>query len=284
MLRTAEESLLCKQKGVQESAFKIYNASAGSGKTFTLVREYLKIILAPSNKPGFGQILAITFTNKAVNEMKQRILKSLYQFSTCPPKVNENALFLALLKDLTYSPEQLQKQAQIALRYVLHNYAFFDVSTIDKFTHRLIRTFSRDLKLPNQFEVVLDQKELMQEVVGRLLSKAGRDPELTKSLIDFSIEKIEADKSWDIANDLNDTGQLLFDENQLRHLDELGTKTSGDFKELKSLLRNRISESESNMKKAAQNAMDLINSNGLEIADFRSGFFPKFLNQILKLL
>ncbi|MCX2718393.1 UvrD-helicase domain-containing protein [Lentiprolixibacter aurantiacus] len=266
---------------MQDSAFKIYNASAGSGKTFTLVREYLKIVLAPAHTPGFRQILAITFTNKAVNEMKQRILKSLYKFSTSSPGKNEDPLFLSLCEDLSCSPEQLQHQAQKALRYVLHNYAFFDVSTIDKFTHRLIRTFSRDLKLPYQFEVVLDLKELMQEVVGRLLSKAGSDAELTKTLIAFSLEKIDADKSWDIANDLNETGGLLFDENQLRYLEALGSKSAKEFRELKSFLREQVSASESEIKETALLCLDLIRTNGLERTDFKSGYFPKFLDQIV---
>jgi ATP-dependent exoDNAse (exonuclease V) beta subunit len=176
----------------------------------------------------------------------------------------------------------LQQQSQSALRYVLHNYAFFDVSTIDKFTHRLIRTFSRDLKLPSQFEVVLDQKELMQEVVSRLLSKAGRDPELTKTLIDFSIEKIEADKSWDIAHDLNETGQLLFDENQLSFLEKLGSRSAKEFRDLKSLLRQRVSASESTIEEAAHSCRELIRANGLETVDFKSGYFPKFLDQIIE--
>jgi ATP-dependent exoDNAse (exonuclease V) beta subunit len=266
---------------VQESAFKIYNASAGSGKTFTLVKEYLKIVLAPGNSPGFRQILAITFTNKAVNEMKQRILKSLYLFATTPSETNDNPLFLSLCKELSCSPEILQEQARKALPYVLHNYAFFDVSTIDKFTHRLIRTFSRDLKLPYQFEVVLDQKELMQEVVGRLLSKAGRDPELTKALIAFSLEKIDADKSWDIGYDLNETGQLLFDENQHKHLDMLGNRSGKEFLELKSQLKQQVLASESKIKEAAIKALKLINAHGLETTDFKSGYFPKFLHQVI---
>ena len=266
---------------MQESAFKIYNASAGSGKTFTLVKEYLKIILASRNSPGFRQILAITFTNKAVNEMKQRILKSLYQFATTPTETNDHPLFLALCDELRFNPEFLQKQSQTALRYVLHNYAFFDVSTIDKFTHRLIRTFSRDLKLPYQFEVVLDQKELMQEVVGRLLSKAGRDPKLTETLIAFSLEKIDADKSWDIGYDLNETGQLLFDENQLKHLNMLGDKSGKEFLELKSQLKQQVLTAETKIKEAAVKALELIQTHGLETSDFKSGYFPKFLHQIL---
>ncbi|MBT8204745.1 MAG: UvrD-helicase domain-containing protein [Eudoraea sp.] len=267
---------------MQQTAFQIFNASAGSGKTFTLVKEYLKIILSPGNKKGFRQILAITFTNKAVAEMKQRILSSLYQFSTHPPSSNRDPLFLSLCDELSCSPETLHEEARTTLRYILHNYAFFDVSTIDKFTHRVIRTFSRDLKLPSQFEVVLEVNLLMQEVVGRLLDKAVKDPELTQTLVDFSLEKIEEDKSWDISYDLNEVGMLLFDENHLKPLQKLQIKSSKDFKQLKSKLIARISQEQKQMKDAASEVLDLIETHGLTHQDFKRGYFPKFIQQIYR--
>ncbi len=265
---------------MQHTAFKIFDASAGSGKTFTLVKEYLKIILSPGNNTGFRQVLAITFTNKAVAEMKQRILSSLYQFSTLPPSSNRDPLFKSLCTELSCTPEYLHEQAGISLRYILHNYAFFDVSTIDKFTHRVIRTFSRDLKLPSQFEVVLEVTLLMQEVVGRLLDKAGKDAALTRTLVDFSLEKIEEDKSWDISHDLNEVGKLLFDENHLKPLQKLGTKSSKDFNQLKSVLINRIREEEKHMKDAAKISLELIAMHGLDQQDFKRGYFPKLMQQI----
>ncbi len=265
---------------MQHTAFKIFDASAGSGKTFTLVKEYLKIILSPGNKQGFRQILAITFTNKAVAEMKQRILNSLYQFSTDPPLSNNDPLFLSLCKELPCSPEYLHEQARTSLRYILHNYAFFDVSTIDKFTHRVIRSFSRDLKLPSQFEVVLEQTLLMQEVVGRVLDKAGKDAELTRVLVDFSLEKIEEDRSWDISHDLNEVGSLLFDENHLKPLQKIQFKSSKDFKQLKAMLIARVTEEQKQMKHAANEILQLINANGLTPEDFKRGYFPKFMQQI----
>ena len=174
---------------MQDTPFKIYNASAGSGKTYTLAKEYLKIIL--SNPKGYKQILAITFTNKAVNEMKHRILDNLHKFSLKSNTEETSSMFDQLAKELQITPLELQQKAKTALKEILHNYAFFDVSTIDKFTHRLIRTFAKDLKLPQNFEVVLDIDLLLDEAVSRLISKAGKEPKLTKVLIDFAFEKID---------------------------------------------------------------------------------------------
>ena len=131
---------------MQSSSFNIYNASAGSGKTFKLVQEYLKIALSTENSIVFNQILAITFTNKAANEMKSRILNSLFEFGHPKNPDKPSDLFQLLAKDLNIEDDHLQKRAKITLKQILHNYAFFDISTIDKFTHRLIRTFAKDLK------------------------------------------------------------------------------------------------------------------------------------------
>ena len=159
---------------MHDSPFKIYNASAGSGKTHTLTKEYLKIIL--SAKGGYRQILALTFTNKAVDEMKRRILESLFEFSNTNSAKNATAIFVDVQNELGLETELLQKRAGQTLKEILHNYAFFDVSTLDKFTHRLIRTFAKDLKIPQNFEVVMDRDLLLTEAVSSLILKAVKDP------------------------------------------------------------------------------------------------------------
>ena len=192
---------------MRETSFKIYNASAGSGKTYTLAKEYLRILL--SSKEGYRQILAITFTNKAVNEMKDRILNSLFDFSQTQALEDPSPMFTALISELHISPNELQERSKHTLKKILHNYAFFDISTIDKFTHRLIRTFAKDLKLPQNFEVVLDTALLLDEAVGRLISKAGVDQQLTKVLLDFALEKIDDDKKrFDRLVELNVKAQV----------------------------------------------------------------------------
>ncbi|MEQ9581467.1 MAG: UvrD-helicase domain-containing protein, partial [Arenibacter sp.] len=183
---------------MQDAPYKIYNASAGSGKTYTLAKEYLKIILTSDFNRNYRSILAITFTNKAVNEMKQRILGSLFAFGKTSDSNEIPSMLADISQELGIDIGTLRNRSKKVLKEILHNYAFFDVSTIDKFTHRLIRTFAKDLKLPQNFEVVLDTKLLLDEAIAKLINKAGADTQLTKVLIDFALEKIDDDKSWDI--------------------------------------------------------------------------------------
>ncbi len=260
--------------------FQIYNASAGSGKTRTLTKEYLKIIL--SKPKAYGKILALTFTNKAVGEMKHRILESLYEFGQTIEIKNADPMFLELMEALEMDMGSLQAKSKETLKDILHNYAFFDVSTIDKFNHRLIRTFARDLKLPQQFEVVLDKDLLLNEAVSRLLLKAGSDPLLTRVLIDFALEKIEDDKSWDIAIDLLNIGNLLFQENHAQHLDKFNDKDIKDFLGLKNTIKKNRALLDAQIEAAASQLLLLIKDNGLEFTDFTRSSFPKFIEKLSK--
>jgi len=265
---------------VQRNSFNIYNASAGSGKTFKLVQEYLKIALSTENSTIFNQILAITFTNKAANEMKSRILDSLFEFSHTKNPIEPSTLFLLLAKDLNIEHDHLRKRANITLKQILHNYAFFDISTIDKFTHRLIRTFAKDLKIPQNFEVVLDTDLLLGEGIDRLINKAGTDKMLTKVLIDFALEKIQDDKSWDIAYDLTKMGKLSFEENQSYHLELLKNKSPQDFLTLKKLIQKKILFLENEIIDIAKQALEIITQSGMELEVFPRKTLPNHFAKI----
>jgi len=263
---------------VQEAPFKIYNASAGSGKTHTLTKAYLKIILN-SNKR-FKKILAITFTNKAVNEMKTRILTSLFEFGQVEDLTKAPPLFQEILEELDLDIIELRQRSKNVLKEILHNYAFFDISTIDKFTHRIIRTFAKDLKIPQNFEVILDTDLLLDEAVARLVHKAGTDKKITRVLLDFALEKIDDDKSWDVTFDLFKIGKLLFRENHTPHLEKLGNKHIDDFLGLKKILLERSDFFKKKISASAQSALQLIRENGLEFSDFTRSYFPKFMMKI----
>ncbi len=266
---------------MQEAAFKIYDASAGSGKTFTLVSAYLKIVLAsPSNK-SFRKILAITFTNKAVNEMKQRILTSLFEFGQDPTPQGSKDMFQMICKELQTDPKTLQERAKGLLKEILHNYAFFDVSTIDKFTYRLLRTFAKDLKLPQNFEVVLDTDLLLDEAVARLVHRAGTDVQLTKLLIDFALEKIAEDKSWDPTPDLIKIGKLLFNENHVPHVKAMDNKGLTDFAALKKILLAKMNQAGEKAVEKCKAVLDIIQEHGLEADDFPRETLPNHFKKII---
>ena len=263
---------------MSSNSFTIYNASAGSGKTYALAKVYLKIILA--SPQSFRKILAITFTNKAVNEMKHRILNSLYEFSTTKSIEEASPLFNDIINETLFTIKDLPSLSKLRLKQILHNYAFFDISTIDKFTHRLIRTFAKDLKIPQNFEVVLDVDLLLQEAVERVIGKAGEDPEFTKVLLDFAIEKIEDDRSWDIGFDLLKIGKLIFDENNEEHLKHLKDVELGDFLKLQSHLKTQIKTIEKKIIELASASLDTIIDHGVEFKDFPRETLPNHFIKI----
>ncbi|WP_046754985.1 UvrD-helicase domain-containing protein [Kordia jejudonensis] len=259
--------------------FIIYNASAGSGKTYTLVKDYLRILLSSVQKDMYKQILAVTFTNKAVAEMKARIIENLNSFAFDEESVNA-PMFVELSEDLQLHPAQLQQKAKEVLKSILHNYAFFEVATIDKFTHSVIRTFAYDLKLPLNFEVELDTDALLNEAVDQLISKAGEDKLISEVLIEYALEKADDDKSWDISFDLNKIAKLLLNENEKPHLRKLKDKTLEDFSELKKLLKTNIQTTAEELSKAGQAVLELIQSSGLEFDDFLRKTLPNHFKKI----
>ncbi|MEJ6792516.1 MAG: UvrD-helicase domain-containing protein [Lacinutrix sp.] len=265
---------------LSNSSFQVYNASAGSGKTFTLVKEYLKILFLASGNYQFKNILAITFTNKAVAEMKARILEMLTDFAEVKKLENPHPMFIEIVRDLKIKPEVLQKKSNDILNTIMHNYAAFDISTIDGFNHRLIRTFAHDLQLSINFEVELDTESLLNEAVDRLIAKAGTNVALTKVLVDFALEKADDDKSWDVARDFNSIAKLLTKESDLEFVKSLNNKTLEDFSGFKKHLLLEINNLEKQVVEVAQTFFNLIESNGIVFSDFSGGYLPKHFEKI----
>jgi ATP-dependent exoDNAse (exonuclease V) beta subunit len=263
---------------LNSSTFYIYNASAGSGKTFTLVKEYLKLLIQSPYDNAYKYILALTFTNKAVGEMKTRIIETLKDFSKSD--TTPNSMFQVICDELKIGPKELQQKSEALLKNIVHNYAAFDISTLDKFTQKLIRTFAYDLKLPLNFEVELDTDILLSKAVDNLIARAGHNKELTQALIDFAIEKADDDKSWDIAYDFKEIAKLLINENHVNALETLKDKQLSDFKTLKKLLNTKINTLNTTIKDTAQQVIDSIQSNGLEFSDFSRSYLPNFFIKI----
>ena len=117
--------------------------------------------------------------------MKTRIVESLYAFTKKPVPESSKALLEAVAKETAHSKEEIQEKSVAILKNIIHNYAAFEVSTIDGFTHRVLRTFAKDLGLPVNFEVELDTDKILNEAVDRLINRTGKDEKLTKVLVDF---------------------------------------------------------------------------------------------------
>lgn len=265
---------------MQSPSFSIYDASAGSGKTYTLVREYLKIILSSPKNDAYRNILAITFTNKAVHEMKSRIVGSLSEFTKDTPSAKAMDLMEDLSRETGLSIIKIKTKSQNIIKHLIHNYAAFDISTIDKFTHKVIRAFAHDLNLPMTFEVTLDTENLLVEAVDAIIAQAGQDETLTKLLIDFTMEKTDDDKSWDVSREILETGRLVLNENNRNEISHFHDTSIEEFVAIKKKMSVLCGDLEKENADYALELLLLIEKNGIDLKSFSRGTFPNHLESI----
>jgi ATP-dependent exoDNAse (exonuclease V) beta subunit len=217
---------------IQEKPLRVLSASAGSGKTFSLVQSYLKLTLSSDGDAiKFSKILAMTFTNKAAWEMKERIIEALDLLAYHASDENSSQYIKA--KDLlakTAENLQLDKSIVIAragflLSLVLHNYEDFSVMTIDKFNLRLIRTFARELNLNEDFEVVISTDEYIAQVVEEIMSQIGRDEqgEMTQLAVNYAKTNFDEGDRWDFKTNLIEFAKLLSKEVNYHYVDQIKT-------------------------------------------------------------
>ena len=186
--------------------YKIIDASAGTGKTFSL-RKNILIKLLSADDFSFKQILAVTFTNNASNEMKQSILSDLFVISNNPKK---SKLFEEINKEVEI--KNVQKKSTKLLRNILNNFSFFQICTLDKFNHRLIRSFSAELGLGYDFELIVDREEFYDLLIFEFLDKIEENKPLLSLLSNYSKTKLSQNKSWDIDFEMRALFELIFDE------------------------------------------------------------------------
>lgn len=201
---------------------KVINASAGSGKTYSLVKEYIHLLLMNDGENAemkYAEILAMTFTNKAALEMKTRIIKALDELAY--PDLHQSNYIDAIVESTGLKKEYISEKASHFLSGILHHYEDFHVLTIDKFNLRLIRSFSRDLDLPPDFDVVLDEKLVIEQVVDELMEEIGKNVELTSLLLKYANENIENEKSWNLRNALISFGMILSKERDFPYVKRL---------------------------------------------------------------
>ena len=189
--------------------FKIYKASAGSGKTFTIVREYLTLCLG-DNADAYREILAVTFTNKAANEMKAKILRFLLGISEGSDSGDIKQMRDYLVSTLEIEENVLVFRAKQLYVRMLHNYSDVAVCTIDSFVQRLSRSFARELELPGQYSVILDNDDLIDEIIQRLSDEIGKDDFITTILSNFVEYNLSEETSWNVKKLIGEyIGKLL---------------------------------------------------------------------------
>lgn len=252
-----------------QNSFIVYKSSAGSGKTFTLVKEYLKLALADKHQltKAYRGILAITFTNKAASEMKGRIIKALKEISL----ENNDTLSSLVAKELQISKEDLKERAEVVLTDILHNYSDFSIGTIDSFTHRIIRTFALDLKLPINFQIETDSDAVFKKVISSLINNLGKDKLITDYLVQFSLGQVEDNKNWDPEQTLIDFIKEINKEGAGDLINQLSAYNIADFDKVKKQLKSVIKEHESYLKSQGEKALKLIHEKHLTAGAFASG-------------
>lgn len=263
----------------EANTFTVLNASAGSGKTYSLVKQYLTTLLKSSDPNKFRHLLAITFTNKAVAEMKSRVLDTLQRIGDYSVEISRPDMLDDLIISSGLEEKVVITRSKEILNRILHNYAAFDIVTIDTLTHRIIRTFAKDLNISGSFEVSLDQKTLSAQAVDALIAKVGVDDDITKVLVNFALEKADDDKSWDITRDLLEIASLLHNENDLKALELLKNKSLSDFDALTTFLNKETKTLSKSQELTAKELIDFIHNLGLDQKSFASGYYYKFILQ-----
>ena len=260
------------------NSIQIISASAGSGKTYTLVFYFLKTLLSTTSREMYRKMIALTFTNKAVFEMKSRILNTLKSFSSLKQENDVSQMSVDLCEALKLSHEELAYRSQQALKSILHDYAAFEVVTLDRFTHRVIRSFARDLGLSLSFDVEIQQEQMLTQVVDRVIEKVGHDKEITRLLQQFTSQKMDDQLSWDISQNLNDIAKLLLSENDRIHLDTFLSQDRSVFNDQHKFLKSYKKVCKEKISLLGKQTIELILGNDLAQNDFSRGtLFKHFL-------
>ena len=263
--------------------FTVYKSSAGSGKTYTLVKEYLKIALSSQQDDNYRGILAITFTNKAASEMKERVFLSLKMLASAEETKGTAAFLLNdLVSELALDEITIKKRSEKVLASMLHNYSDLSISTIDKFTHKIIRTFAHDLHLPVNFDVEMDGQNLLSKAIDLLIAKVGTDEKLTKALVEFTETKADEERNWHIESDLLDFASHLLKEDGLDHLQKLKNISIEEFFEIRNRIIKYIKQFEDLLRRFGEEALQIIENAGVQHEMFASGAngIPKYFSYI----
>lgn len=260
--------------------FLIYNASAGAGKTHTLVRSFLFRVLSSPYPNEVQRLLAITFTNKAAQEMKDRVLEKLALFGQELSKAKADDMFQQLAAQCQLSPEELHRRSRKAFAYTLHHFGHLNVVTIDKLTHQIIRTFARDLGLHPSFDIVLDAKDFMAEVVARVLSKAGADIPLTKVLVAYVLQKADELKAWDVTSEVTNIAEMYLNENHMVSLAALMDKPFAAFSQIDKTLKEQISIIKGPIAEQAAALLVQLKQTGLPLQVFPYQQLPTLLERL----
>lgn len=250
-------------------ALTIYKASAGSGKTFTLSVEYIKLLI--KDPQSYRSTLAVTFTNKATEEMKLRILSQLYGIWKLLP--DSKSYIDKIKEDLDVTEEYMSERAGIALHNIVHNYSYFRIETIDSFFQSVLRNLARELDLTANLRIELNDYQIEHNAVDELINSLDENSELLTWIMEYIRENMDDDKDWNVIGNIKRFGENIFREYYKTNSKKLNERLleEGFFKQYTTKLRQIRNEAEVEMQNEAAQFFDALNHNGIEIDDLNNG-------------
>lgn len=261
-------SYLCQYHNMEKSSLTIYRASAGSGKTFTLTVEYIYLMIHPDSEDEYQHTLAVTFTNKATAEMKDRIIQQLYGIWKALP--SSESYVGALQQKLAENEVEMNVQAirtrcGDALRKILHDYTRFRIETIDSFFQSVLRTLARELGQTPNLQVNLNDNELVAQAVDRIIENLHEDPRLQKVVMEYINSCIDDSGKWDIRKNIKEFAKCIFEEEFCNKSDQQremlsNAETVGEFQRQMRSIKNNAARQ---LKESAQKILDAYNSSNI---------------------
>jgi len=271
-----------------QNSYTVINASAGSGKTYALVQRLLMICLRyPNQQQSIRNILALTFTNKAANEMKERILSWLGNFTAEDFADNgdlKNIQKAFEEEGLRITIDELHLRAKKLLDYILHNYSTLNIGTIDRFNSRLVRSFSYELGLAKNFNLEIEAEPFLIEAVDKMLDQIGENDAISNSFMDYVDYSLENNERINLNKNLYDSAKEFVKDIHYEHLKNNKDFDNTNYENIKDTLRKEIVANKKQATELTTQSLDLFKSRNIEIEDFAQGkngiggFFTKVLD------
>lgn len=261
---------------------KVGRASAGSGKTFTLTVEYITLLMV--NPDNYRHILAVTFTNKATNEMKTRIVQTLHRIATNDPDADVYLQVLTKRFKGSKTEKTIRETCLVALSLILHDYSHFRIETIDSFFQSIIRDLARELNLTANLRIDLNQDEALADAVHQMIERMKIGDAVYKAVLAYIQDKLNTnEKNWKIDAEVADFSRNIFNEKYLQHEKAINEKTAetGFYAKYKQDLHEALDSIQADHLQNAQAFLDHCEQYALESSDFIRGgsgvyaFFPK---------
>ena len=253
---------------MEKEPFLVLKSSAGSGKTYALVRHFLFLSLKSEEAYAYSHILAITFTNAAASEMKERVMERLHEFTFPKALEGKNELFNDIRKELDVSPMILQERARKTLSHMLHNYSRLSISTIDSFTHRIVRAFAKDLQIHPDFSIEMDTEKFLEQCVDACLDEVGQDAELTTYLENYVMSNFEEEEDWNVKKGMLGISRQLVKEDARSIIGLFENLHITEYETIRKSFQNKLQELTQELFDRLDTVLNLIEEKNLTPQDF----------------